>query len=66
MVAQYVAALDLQSQRVAAGKIQQLLLDETPIIFGYFYDWLVVTTKNLTGVGATATGQLYLHQASFT
>jgi peptide/nickel transport system substrate-binding protein len=66
LVAQYVAALDLQSQRVAAGKIQQLLLDETPIIFGYFYDWLVVTTKNLTGVGATATGQLYLHQASFT
>jgi peptide/nickel transport system substrate-binding protein len=66
LVSQYVAAVDLQSQRAAAGKIQRLLLDESPVIFAYFYDWLVVTTKNLSGVGAVATGQLYLQQASFT
>jgi peptide/nickel transport system substrate-binding protein len=66
LVSQYVAAVDLQSQRAAAGKIQRLLLDESPVIFAYFYNWLVVTTKNLSGVGAVATGQLYLQQASFT
>jgi peptide/nickel transport system substrate-binding protein len=65
LVADYVAAIDLQSQRAAAGRIQRHLLDETPVIFGYFFDWLVVTTKNLSGVGAVATGQLYLQQASF-
>jgi hypothetical protein len=36
------------------------------VIFAYFFDWLVVTAKNLTDVGAVATGQLYLQQASFT
>ena len=36
LVSGYVAALDLEAQRSAAGKIQRLLLDETPIIFGYF------------------------------
>ena len=56
LVSQYVAAVDLQSQRATAGKIQRLLLDESPVIFAYFYDWLVVTTKNLSGVGAVATG----------
>ena len=65
LVNQYVATVDLQSQRAAAGKIQRVLLDESPVIFAYFYDWLVVTTKNLSGVGAVATGQLYLQQASF-
>ena len=33
----YVAALDLQAQRAAAAKIQNLLLDETPNIYAYFY-----------------------------
>ena len=32
-------ALDLESQQAAAGKIQNLLLDETPVIFSYFYDY---------------------------
>ncbi len=66
LVNQYVATVDLQSQRAAAGKIQRLLLDESPVIFAYFFNWLVVTARNLTGVGAVATGQLYLQQASFT
>jgi peptide/nickel transport system substrate-binding protein len=65
LVAQYVATVDLQSQRAAAGKIQRLLLDESPVLFAYFFNWLVVTAKNLSGVGAVATGQLYLQQASF-
>ena len=66
LVAGYVAAVDLKAQREAAGRIERLLLDETPVIFAYFYDWLVVTAKNLTGVGAVATGQLYLQHASWT
>ncbi len=65
LVADYIAALDPASQRKAAAKIQRLLLDETPVIFGYFYDWLSVTKKNLTGVRATATAQLYLDRAQF-
>ena len=31
LVKGYIAALDLESQRATAGKIQRLLLDETPL-----------------------------------
>lgn len=66
LVAQYVAALDLQTQRDVAGKIQNLLLDETPVIFAYFYDFLTPVVKNLKGVKPSAMGNIDLSAASFT
>ena len=39
LVTSYVRRLDLEAQQAAAGKIQRLLLDETPLIFSYFYDF---------------------------
>ncbi len=65
LVAQYVAALDLAAQRAVSGKIQRLLLDETPVIFSYFYDYLTATVKNLGGVQSTAMGHIFLRKASF-
>jgi peptide/nickel transport system substrate-binding protein len=64
LVNNYIAALDLDAQRAAASKIQNLLLDETPLIFCYFYDFLTATKKGVTGVEPTAMGQLLLGQAS--
>lgn len=58
----YIAALDPAAQRAAANQIQRLLLDETPVITAYFYDWLSVTAKHITGVVPTAMGQLFLDQ----
>jgi peptide/nickel transport system substrate-binding protein len=66
MVSQYVAALDLQSQRSTAGKIQELLLDESPVLFTYFLDFLTATTKKVAGARATAMGQLFLERATIT
>jgi len=60
LTAQYIAALDPASQRAAAGRIQRLLLEETPVIIAYFYDWLSVTAKDVSGVRPTAMGQLNL------
>ncbi len=60
LTAQYIAALDPVSRRAAAGRIQRLLLDETPVIIAYFYDWLSVTANNVSGVRPTAMGQLNL------
>ena len=60
----YIAALDLEAQKQAAGKIQRLLLEETPIIFGYFFDFLTATAKGVTGAQPTAMSQLYLDKAS--
>ncbi|MGH3037144.1 MAG: ABC transporter substrate-binding protein, partial [Gaiellaceae bacterium] len=66
LVRQYVAALDVDSQRSVAGQIQQLLLDETPIIFPYFYNFLSAAKPNLQGAVSAATGQFDLSKAGFT
>ena len=60
----YIAALDLEAQQGIAGKIQTLLLDETPVIFSYFYDFLTVTKAGAAGVVPTAMGHLMLGQAT--
>ncbi|HEY0315752.1 MAG TPA: ABC transporter substrate-binding protein [Sphingomonas sp.] len=60
LVAGYSAALDPAAQRAAAGQIQRLLLDETPVITAYFSDWLSVTNRRITGARPTAISQLWL------
>ncbi len=64
LVTSYIASLDLDSQRTSAGKIQSLLLDETPVLFVYFYDFLTATKKGATGVQPTAMSHLFMNQAS--
>jgi peptide/nickel transport system substrate-binding protein len=66
LVTQYVGALDLDSQKAAAKQIQELLLDETPIIFPYFYNFLSAAKPNLQGAVSAATGQFDLSKAGFT
>jgi peptide/nickel transport system substrate-binding protein len=56
----YIAALDLSTQRTIAGQIETLLLTETPIIYGYFYNWLTATAKNVSGVYPTAIAHIFL------
>jgi peptide/nickel transport system substrate-binding protein len=63
---QFIAAVDLSTQRRIAGQIERLLLDETPIIFAYFYDYLTATQKNVTGVYPTAQSQFFLWNAAKT
>jgi len=62
---QYVAALDVASQKKIAGQIERLLLDETPIIFGYTYDSLGASRSNLANVGLTGLGQVDLRTAGY-
>lgn len=64
LTASYIAALDLESQKATASKIQTLLLEETPVMFGYFYDYLMATAKGVTGAQPTAMSQLFLARAS--
>jgi peptide/nickel transport system substrate-binding protein len=61
---QYIAARDLSTQRQIAGQIETLLLNETPIIFGYFYNYLSAWAKNVSGVYPTAIGHLFLDKAT--
>jgi peptide/nickel transport system substrate-binding protein len=63
---QFIAAVDLSTQRRLAGQIERLLLDETPIIYPYFYEYLSAAQKNVTGVYPTAIGELFLWNAAKT
>jgi len=64
LFSQYVAAVDVSSQRSLAGQIQRLLLDQTPIIYPYFYNYLSATASNISGAYPTAIGHIYLYGAS--
>ena len=61
---QYIATSDLASQRSIAGQIETLLLEQTPVIYAYFYNFLTASAKNVTGVYPTAVGHLFLQNAA--
>jgi peptide/nickel transport system substrate-binding protein len=63
LVKQYVAALDLQTQKQIAGKIEQLLLNETPLVIPYWIDGLTASTPSVGGLNPTSIAQLYLNGA---
>jgi len=62
---EFTATPDLTTQRELAKQIELLLLDETPIIYAYFYEWLTATQKNVTGIYPALTG-LFLWNAAKT
>src|ERR1700678_4161613 len=64
LVAQYIASSDLSTQRSIAGQIETLLLAQTPIIFGYFYNYLTATASGVKGAYPTAIGHIFLYNAS--
>ena len=64
LVAQYVASADLQTQRQIAGQIETLLLDQTPIVYGYFYNYLSASAKNVHGIYPTAIGHIFLYNTT--
>jgi peptide/nickel transport system substrate-binding protein len=66
LVDDYVAALDLQTQRRYARQIQELLLDEVPIMFTYFYYYLSAEKTYMAGIENTAMGHIDVSRAGFT
>jgi peptide/nickel transport system substrate-binding protein len=66
LVKQYVAAIDLQAQKQIAGKIEKLLLDETPLIIPYFIDGLTASTPKVHGLNPTSLSAIFLKDAYIT
>jgi peptide/nickel transport system substrate-binding protein len=64
LVAGYNAAIDLGTQRDIAGKIERLLLNETPVIIPYFYDYIAATGPTVSGCAFSAMSQVFLQDAS--
>jgi peptide/nickel transport system substrate-binding protein len=66
LVKDYVAAVDLDEQRRSAKQIQELLLDEVPIMFTYFYYFLSGAKDYVAGVETNAMGHTDVSQAGLT
>jgi|SoiMethySBSTD1v2_1073268.scaffolds.fasta_scaffold23893_4 peptide/nickel transport system substrate-binding protein len=66
LIGQYIAALDIDSQKAVAKQIQELLLDETPVSIPYFYNFLSAAKPNLKNAVSAATGQFDLSKAGYT
>ena len=65
LVKQYVSASDVPAQKKLAGQIETLLLDQTPIIFPYFYYHMSATKSTVSGVEPTAMGHINVKAAGF-
>jgi CheY-like chemotaxis protein len=55
---------DMDGRTFVANLRARAGFEETPVIFGYFYDYLTATAKGVTGVQPTAMSQLFLDKAS--
>jgi peptide/nickel transport system substrate-binding protein len=64
LVSSYIAASDVSSQKQLAGQIEALLLAQTPVIYGYFYNYLTASATGVGGVYPTAIGHLFLTKAT--
>lgn len=63
LLVDYAKARDLAAQREAAGKIQRLLLEETPTIITYFNKFIRFSSRRVEGVRFTAISHLLLARA---
>ncbi|MBA3294900.1 MAG: ABC transporter substrate-binding protein [Geodermatophilaceae bacterium] len=66
LVKDFTAQLDIPAQTRVAKQIQELLLDETPIMIPYFYDFLTGVRKGIGGVETTAMAHVQLTRAGKT
>ena len=66
LVKDFIAQSDIDQQKQRAKAIQELLLDETPLIIPYFYDFLTGVRKGFSGVETTGMGHVQLTLAGQT
>ena len=66
LFAEYQAAVDVAGQKAAVGQIQQLLHEDAPALYPFFFDYLSGHDESVQGVQVTALGHLKLENASKT
>jgi peptide/nickel transport system substrate-binding protein len=66
LVADFTAQTDIPKQMAVAKQIQELLLDESPLVIPYFYDFLTGVKKGFGGIETTAMGHVQLTGAGQT
>jgi peptide/nickel transport system substrate-binding protein len=64
LVKSYGAAIGLADQRKYARQIELLLLDQTPVIFPYFYNSIDAGSTKIKGYEVDQLGEIYLSKTS--
>ena len=57
------SAVGVDAQTAAAGEIEKLLLEDSPTLFPYFFNYLSAHSKKFAGIGVTAIGHMFLGKA---
>lgn len=60
----YIGAADLATQRRHARTMQTILLNDTPVIIAYFYDWIAVGSSRIRGYVPEGLGAIGLRGVS--
>lgn len=60
----FIASISVDDQRKHAKEAELILLDDTPVIFPYFYNYLAAGSKSVTGYFADPQGTVFLSHTS--
>jgi peptide/nickel transport system substrate-binding protein len=61
---QFIGAISLSDQRTYAKQAEQILQQDTPVIFPYFYNYLAAGATSVKGYVADPLGTVYLSKTS--
>jgi peptide/nickel transport system substrate-binding protein len=64
LVNQFYAAPNLAGQRRFAAQIQRLLLQDTPVIYAYFYNFIAASARNVRGYVPDGMGWINLRRVT--
>ncbi len=64
LFADYQSAVDVAGQKAAVGQIQQLLHEDAPALYPFFFDYLSGHDASVSGVQVTALGHMKLEKAT--
>ncbi|MDQ3859287.1 MAG: ABC transporter substrate-binding protein [Actinomycetota bacterium] len=59
----YQASVGVEAQKKAAHEIEMILVEDSPTLFPYFFNYLSAHSKNFANIGVTAIGHMFLGNA---
>ena len=60
---EYQAAIGLDAQKAACTKLEQILLEDTPVVVPYFYNYIAGWSTKFDGIRVSALGQVFVEKA---
>jgi peptide/nickel transport system substrate-binding protein len=62
--AAYQSAIGVEAQKVAAKTIEEILLEDTPVVLPYWYNYITGWSTKFDGIRVSALGQMFLEKAT--